>query len=68
MPDFGPRAGAFVQNFTVIDLPNFPGREADSIAQHILLRYDTLANYTVFAQVTLPPYYCSHHLLWPHFI
>ena len=52
MPAFGPRAGAFVQNFTVLDLPNLPGREADSIAQFILRRYDSLADYTVFAQVS----------------
>ncbi len=50
MPEFRPLGQGFIQGFSVVNLENL-GREADSFAQHIIRRYDSLANYTVFAQV-----------------
>ena len=37
----------------VVDLPNF-GREANTFAEHLVRRYDSLAAYTIFSQVLAP--------------
>ena len=52
MPEFHPRGDGYIRSYSVVDLENTLGREADSYAQHILYRYDSLADYTVFTQVS----------------
>lgn len=48
LPEFLLQGAGFIQNYSTVNLENH-GREADSYAQHIILRYDSLA-YTVFSQ------------------
>jgi len=51
LPEFLLQGAGFIQNYSTVNLENH-GREADSYAQHIILRYDSLA-YTVFSQARL---------------
>ena len=38
------------RHWDVVDLPNFGG-EANTFAEHLVRRYDSLAAYTIFSQV-----------------
>lgn len=42
--------------WTVIDLPNV-GQEANTFAEHLVRRYHTLAEYTIFSQASMSTAY-----------
>lgn len=50
IPDFQPLGAGFIGNYSLVNLENV-GRETNTLAQHIIVRYESLADYTVFTQV-----------------
>jgi len=60
IPDFQPLGAGFIGNYSLVNLENV-GRETDTLAQHIIVRYESLADYTVFTQAE-PFSHNTHYL------